>query len=223
MDEFLVGWIRKSLAFGKCVDEEIPIIPLGDILYEIRFRCESLDTDIGTLSGIVDDIGIDFLFYVVLGNRYLGFEQEKSDKIYSFNRQGISEFCGEEDLCFRNFLEVHPFGPFFIRIYAGNSCVRKKFLEIFFYFLYPKSDTVKVASMTLRTSMRHFRLGTTVMTEKFGGRRSMDNHREIAAFAEKLVPAVLADESASRSATVEKKEAFLPFCYGFRNLLHEFI
>lgn len=51
--------------------EEIPIVPFGDILDEIRFRCKGLDEYLGSFACVVDDIGIYLLLYIVLGYGYL--------------------------------------------------------------------------------------------------------------------------------------------------------
>lgn len=109
MNEFPVGRIGKSFAFRERMDEEISIIPLGDVFHEIGFWSKGLDEDVGPFSGVVGDVGVDFFFYVVLGNSYLGFEEKESDKFYSFNRQCISHLGREEDLGLRNFLELQPF------------------------------------------------------------------------------------------------------------------
>lgn len=45
--------------------------------------------------------------------------------------------------------------------------------------------------------MWHFGFGTAVVTEEFPGGGSVDDHREIATFAEKLVSAVFAEEGTS--------------------------
>ena len=166
MNEFFVRRIGKSLPFGERVNEEIPVISLGDILDQVRFRYESLDANIRTLSGIIDDIGIDFFFYVIFRDGNFGLEEEKSNKVYSFDRQCISEFRREEDFRFGYFLKIHPLRAFFIGIYSSDTGFGKEFYEIFLYFLYPESHTIQAISMTLGTADRHFGLGTAVMTEE---------------------------------------------------------
>lgn len=223
MDKFPVGRIRELLAFGKGMHQKVPIVSVRDIADEIRFRGKSLDVDIGAFSGIVGDIGVDFFFDVVLGNRYLGFQQEKSDNVYSRNVQSISELRREKYLGFLNLLKMYPLGSFLVGIYPGNASVGKELFEILLHLLYPETDTVEIVPVALGATVRQLGLSTAMVTEEFAGRGGMDDHREVAAFAHELVPAVLAQERTSRPPAIEEQEALLSSLDRLGDLFHEFV
>lgn len=206
--ELSVRRIRECFAFRERMDEEIPVIALGDVTDEVRTRDVGLDVDIGALASVVSDIGVDFFLDIILRYGHLWLEEEEGDELDIIDGECVPKLCREENRSILDLFEAYSLAPFLIRVDTGNGSVWEEFLEIILDFLYPETDSEEIGSMTLGTCVGGRCFESTVMTEEFSLRSRVDDQCEVTAIAEELVSAVLADKCPRRTAPVKKQEAF---------------
>lgn len=221
--ELPVGRVAECFAFCEGMDDEIPIVPIGDMPDEIRLGDIGLDERLRTPSEVVGDIGMDLFFDVVLGYHDLRLDQEKSHERDVFERDGISHLSREEDGRLLDLAQKYPLVSLLVGIDADNGFSRIERAEVFLDLLDPKSDPGEVAPGTLRTRVWHILLVAAVVAEETLLGCGMEIERDITAPTEELIGAVLTDECLRGSATIEKQEHPLPGREGFLDLGTELV